>query len=521
MRTIGTRAQQEVDREAPARLGITLHDLMIRAAEAVVHVVVLRMRTHRQPVVILCGPGNNGGDGYAAAHRLAAMGHDVSVIEALPGHPRSPLAALERQIAASAGLLRQQDADGGFPDDCLVVDAVFGAGYSALRPLDPSVSTLFLAVENARSRGAVVLSVDLPSGVEADTGRACPGAMQADVTVTFVRPKPGLFLYPGRSLAGRIVTDPIGIPVPLVDEILADLPAEPLLLDASSIRRMAPPRPADAHKGTFGRVLVVGGSPGMGGAATLAVGAALRSGAGLVQAMVPQDARAGIDVRHPEALVAAVHPFPPDPATAARFSEGKQAVLIGPGLAPGPAAEDLVAAMCEDPTPVVLDAGALTVAAFRPDRFLPILTGRRTAGWLPAVLTPHPGEFSRLAPDLDRSDPVTAARTCASRWGSVVILKGAGTVVAAPDGRCAINTTGNDGLAKAGSGDVLAGLLTGLLAQGMDPWEAACAAVCLHGIAADANVRRSGRRSLLPGDLAPGLSAAFKEAGWETDTWME
>jgi len=512
-------AQQTVDREAPARLGITLHDLMIRAAEAVVRVVLLRLRTHLQPVVIVCGPGNNGGDGYAAAHRLAALGQDVTVVDALPDRPRSPLAALERQHVVRAGLLREGTSDGVFPDGCLVVDAVFGAGCNALHPLDPSVTALFLAVENAQSRGAAVLSVDLPSGVEADTGRVCPGAIQADVTVTFVRPKPGLFLYPGRKHTGMLVTDPIGIPASLVDDLLIDMPREPLLLDAAAIRHLAPARPADAHKGTFGRVLVTGGSPGMGGAATLAVGAALRSGAGLVQALVPRDARAGIDVRHPEALVAATHPFPPDPATVAGYFEDKQAVLVGPGLAPGPAAENLVAAVCGGSMPVVLDAGALTVAASRPDRFLPILADRMAAGLPPAVLTPHPGEFSRLAPDLDRTDPVASARTCAARWGSVVVLKGAGTVVAAPDGRCAINTTGNDGLSKAGSGDVLAGLLSGLLAQGMDPWEAALAAVCLHGMTADAIARRSGRRSLLPGDLAPGFEAAFKEAGWEKDTW--
>ncbi|NLN46584.1 MAG: NAD(P)H-hydrate dehydratase [Clostridiaceae bacterium] len=521
MRTIGAKAQQTVDREAPSRLGITLHDLMIRAAEAVVRVVLLRLRDDRHPVVFVCGSGNNGGDGYAAAHRLAALGHDVSVLEAAPERPRSSLAARERALADKAGLLRIVDPGTAFPDHCLVVDAVFGAGYSALRPLDPAVSALFLAVEDARSRGATVVSVDLPSGVEADTGRACPGAVQADATVTFVRPKPGLFLYPGRRYAGRIVTDPIGIPALLVDELLSGLPDEPLLLDAASIHPLAVPRPADAHKGTFGRVLVTGGSPGMGGAATLAVGAALRSGAGLVQALVPKDARVGIDARHPEALGAAVDPFPPDPATALRLSADKQAVLVGPGLAPDPAAEELVAALCVCPSPVVLDAGALTLAAFRPERFVPLLASRVSRGMPYAVLTPHPGEFGRLAPDLDRSDPVAAARDCASRWSSVVVLKGAGTVVASPDGRCAINTTGNDGLSKAGSGDVLAGLLAGLLAQGMDPWEAACAAVCLHGMAADIAARRSGRRSMLPGDLALCFGDAFKQAGWENNTWME
>ncbi len=515
IRTLGYTGQQALDREAPARMGISLHDLMIRAAEAVVRECLLRFHDASQPAAVFAGPGNNGGDAYAAARLLSGLGRHVVVLEGLPDRSRSPLAVIERERALEAGVPFLADC-GGIPAGSLVVDGLFGAGFQVDRSLDESVSRLMRAIRALSSRGARVVAIDVPSGVESDSGRAAGDAVRADVTVTFIRPKPGLYLYPGRSHAGRIVVDTLGIPDSLVDEILKEDPPLPVVLDISAVRALRPIRPADGHKGVFGRVLVIGGSPGLCGAATLAVGAALRSGVGLVHALVPASGRAGIDARHPEALVHAAEPFPPDPHSAAGLAAGKQAVLIGPGLIPDPAAADVVEALCGLSAPLVLDAGALAVVAAEPDRFFPLLSARAVSGLAMAVLTPHPGEYLRLSPGADLSDRLDAGRALARRTGCIVALKGAGTVIAAPDGRTAINTTGNDGLSKGGSGDVLAGLLAGLLAQGMDPWDAACAAVFLHGLAAEAAAAQYGRRAMLPGDLPLFFGDAFKKSGWET-----
>ncbi len=518
MRTIDALGQRRVDRDVPAHLGISLYDLMQRAAAGVVEVCLSRLRHPRQPVWVICGAGNNGGDGYAAARMLADRGLDVAVVDCAPGRTRSPLAAGERERAAAAGLIRERAPD-DFPDDCLLVDAVYGAGFSFSRALAADETELLTRMGRAARRGATVVAVDLPSGVEADTGQALAAAVPASVTVTFVRPKPGLFLYPGRALAGRVVTDGLDIEPAVLDAVLPPDPGrETIVLDDARVREWAPARPPDAHKGLFGRVMVFGGSPGMGGAATLAVGAALRSGAGLVHALVAAAARAGIDVRHPEALVVAPESFPPSSRELAAHGVDKQVVLAGPGLAVGAPERERIAQLAMFAGALVLDAGALTALAAEHERMLALLRQRVEQGLPPAVLTPHPGEFARLAPDLPLADPLAAARALARRCRGVVVLKGASTVIAASDGRCAINPTGNNGLATGGSGDVLAGLLAGLLAQGMAAWPAACAAVYLHGLAADWAARSRGRRALLPGDLAEYFAQAFRQCGWEEET---
>lgn len=514
IRTMGYAEQQAVDREAPVRLGISLHDLMIRAAEAVVRECLLCFHDHTQPAIVFAGPGNNGGDAYAAARLLAAYGRQVTICEGMPDRPRSPLAQIERERAIASGVpLAAADMD--IPAGCLIIDGLFGAGFHLDRPLDDAAAKLFCIINRQVDSGVRVVAIDIPSGVEADTGRAHPDAVRADATVTFVRPRTGLYLYPGRSHAGRIVLDNLGIPENMACEILASSPPAPEVLDHAAVRGWRPPRPADGHKGTFGRVLVVGGSPGMGGAVSLAVGAALRSGAGLVHASIPAAVRTGIDVRHPEALVHVTEPFPPSADQISALVYGMAAIAAGPGLSPGSTAAEMIAELAGTNVPLVLDAGALTCMAEDPGKFFPLLHARAANGKPLAILTPHPGEYARLCPDVPPSDRIAAARALAERSGCIVVLKGAGTVVASPQGQAAINTTGNDGLAKGGSGDVLCGLMAGLLAQGMEPWAAACSAVFLHGLAADIAVAGMGRRAMLAGDLPMFFGEAFRQAGWE------
>ena len=515
-KTFGYKEQQEIDRVAPAMLGITLRDLAERAAAAVVRECLSCLHDDRQPIAVVAGPGNNGADAYAAARMLVRLGRRTVLVEGLPGKTRSPMAEAERQLAIHSGVIFSSH----LPADSsnwLLIDGLFGAGFDSHRPLEEKVTQLLRDMNRLAYQGSAVIAVDIPSGVDSETGSACPDAVNADATVTFVCPRTGLFLYPGKTLAGRVVVDGLGLPEGLPAQILSDFPPLPEILDISLVRSLCPHRPAAGHKGTFGRVLVIGGSPGMSGAVTLATGAALRSGAGMVHALIPVSSRAGLDARHPEALVHATDPFPPSASQTSLLATGKQAVLIGPGLYPDASAADLVELLAGLPVPLVLDAGALTCIAGGRDRFFPLLKKRLSSGLPPAVLTPHPGEFARLWPDADPSDSVTASRVLAALTGCVVVLKGAGTTLAAPDGSVRINTTGNDGMAKGGSGDVLGGLLAGLLAQGMPPWEAACSAVFLHGLAADMAAIRVGRRAMLPGDLALYFGEAFHKAGWESE----
>ncbi|MBP7403241.1 MAG: NAD(P)H-hydrate epimerase, partial [Clostridia bacterium] len=295
-RTLGYEGQQVVDRTAPGRLGLTLHDLMIRAAEAVVRECQTPGEAGLPVTVVVAGPGNNGGDAYAAARILHTSGAEVRIVEGLPDAPRSPLAALERDRAEAAGVRFAAALSDG-PEAGLVVDGMFGAGFRAHRPIPETALNLIRSVNALADRGCRVISVDVPSGVEADTGRTGAVAVRADVTVSFVRGKTGLYLYPGRLHAGRIVVDRLGIEDTLVEDILTGMPPSPVLLEAGTLAAFRPERPADGHKGVFGRVLVAGGSAGMTGAAMLAAGAALRNGAGMVYALVSPEARAGIGAR--------------------------------------------------------------------------------------------------------------------------------------------------------------------------------------------------------------------------------
>jgi len=433
--------------------------LMQRAGEAVVR-ELLRRWTPR-PVSVLCGPGNNGGDGFVVAVGLAQSGWTVRVallgdINSLRGDAQHHA----RRWTGSVEPLTPHVID----DAELVVDSLFGSGLS--RRLDSQVTDTLAC---ATRRGIPIIAVDVPSGVMGDSGEDL-GAAAAACTVTFARKKPGHLLLPGRDLCGDIVVADIGIPQVVLDS----LPIDTWENTPGLWREKLPQLRAAGNKYSRGHALLYGGYP-MTGAARMAARAAARIGAGLTSIAVPEKAFA----IYASALTSImVQPLSQDQDLAGLLKDPRYtAFSIGPGAGLSDATRERTLALLHTGRPVVLDADAISVFSSRADELFQAIRG-------PCVITPHDGEFKRI---FDPSgDKLTRARRAARRSGAVVVLKGADTVIAAPDGRAIINGNAPATLATAGSGDVLGGIILGLLAQGMDAFPAAAAGVWMHGAAAAA-----------------------------------
>jgi hydroxyethylthiazole kinase-like uncharacterized protein yjeF len=485
------------DKAAVAR-GIPGLALMEAAGRAVAE-AARAMVEPRERILVLCGPGNNGGDGFVAARVLAEAGYDVTLL------PLVAVGALKGDAAHMAALWRGTTgalaADSPL-DAPLVVDALFGAGLT--RPLEGTAAAV---VERLNREGRRVLAVDVPSGLNGSSGEALGGlAVRAARTVTFFRRKPGHLLLPGRLLCGEVVLADIGIPDAVLEEVVPRTwaNAPDLWLD-----HLPQPR-LDGHKYARGHAVVVSGPVDSTGAARLAARAALRIGAGLVTVASPPDA---LPVNAAQLTAIMTKPFDGPGGLAGFLADSRRnAVLIGPGLGFGEGPARLVATVLEAGSgpAAVLDADALTAYAGRVQELAEAILARPQR---PVVLTPHEGEFARLV-----GDRVTAARSkleraraAAKLTGAVLVLKGADTVIAAPDGRAAINENAPPWLATAGTGDVLAGLIAGLLAQRMPAFLAACAAVWLHGAAAD--VFGQGLIAEDLSEMLPRVLSALRPAG--------
>jgi ADP-dependent NAD(P)H-hydrate dehydratase / NAD(P)H-hydrate epimerase len=448
------------DRAAIA-MGVPGPQLMEAAGRAVAG-AAMRLRGPGAAAV-LCGPGNNGGDGFAAARHLAAAGWRVRV--GLLGE-RSQLKGDAAHHAAlwtgAVEPLTPAILDGAD----LAIDAIFGAGLA--RPLDGVAKAV---VEALAARGVPSLAVDVPSGLDGATGEVRGAAAQAVLTVTFFRKKPGHLLMPGRTLCGRVELADIGIPASVLTAIKPKTHENGPALWLKDYPWPAP----DTHKYKRGHALVFGGAV-MTGAARLGARAAARMGAGLVTVAAPK----AVWPVYAAALTGIiVQPVADEAGFAALVADPRRnAVLIGPGAGMGPATRAAVLAGLGAGRAAVLDADAITEFAASPDALFKAIAS-------PVVMTPHEGEFARLFGDL-KGDKLARARTAAARSGAVMLLKGGDTVVAAPDGRATINANAPPELATAGSGDVLAGMVLALLAQGMDPYCATASAVWLHGEAARA-----------------------------------
>jgi hydroxyethylthiazole kinase-like uncharacterized protein yjeF len=452
----------EADRFAVAA-GVDSFELMKNAGGAVANAA--REMAGRGRILVLCGPGNNGGDGFVAAALLRAEGHHVGV--ALVGERQRLKGDAARAAAMWDGPLEVGERTEF--SGALVIDALFGAGLA--RPLSGEAATI---VDRLNASSVPVLAIDLPSGVDGRTGAADGVAVRATRTVTFFRLKPGHLLLPGRTLSGQIEVAQIGIP----DEVLSSIAPKTFQNRPELWRKeLAQPQPDD-HKYRRGHTFVVSGPPDRTGAARLAAAAALRIGAGAVTVASPPDAVL-VNASHLTAVM--VRDFVGAAGLADLLSGPRpKSVVVGPANGVGGSTRANVEAALASDAAAVLDADALT--SFKEDRSALFSSVRNRRP--PVVLTPHEGEFLRLfsagGSRLDR------AREAAAESGAIVVLKGSDTVIATPDGRAAINSNAPPDLATAGSGDVLAGLIGGLLAQGLPGFEAACAGVWVHGAAAAA-----------------------------------
>jgi len=462
--------------------------LMERAGAAVAAAAARRTRT-RGRVAILCGPGGNGGDGFIAGRLLSEQRFDVELYlmgdaAALRGDP-ALAAARYAGPAAPAEAFDPSGAD-------LVIDALYGAGLA--RDLEGPSRQAVETINAYAEAGGEVLAVDVPSGVDGETGTIRGVAARADATITFHRFKPGHLLLPARQYCGALELADIGITAAVAPSVYANSPV---------VWRHVFPRPsADSHKFSRGAALVLSGGAHRTGAARMAARAALRAGAGLVGLASPPDAVAA-NAAHVTALM--IEPFADAEAFRALLADSRRnALLIGPGAGVTPETRAHVEAALTEPsdTPrgIVLDADAISVFAGEPDALSALIARRGHA----VALTPHEGEFARLFRGaeevLSQRSKLERARAAARRLGAIVIYKGADSVVAGPDGRATIGWDLPPTLATAGSGDTLAGFVTGLIAQGMPTFEAASAAVWLHGACA---------RALGPGLIAEDLSEAL------------
>lgn len=423
-----------------------------------------------QRVLLLAGPGNNGGDAFVAARHLRQWWVDTQVVftgtpERLPSDAKL---AFDAWQAAGGTVMADWPAD--FRPD-VVADGLFGIGLR--RPLDDRHADL---VARLAASGAEVVALDVPSGLHADTGQALGPTVRADLTLTFLALKPGLLTLDGPDHCGEIRVAPLGL------NAEALVPAAGHVIDANCVRASLPRRRRNAHKGHFGDVAIVGGAPGMAGAAWLAGRAALQLGAGRVFVGTLDSAAPGLDTRFPELMLR--------PAADVLSLDRPGALVAGPGLGRSDAALALLASLLTRDVPLVLDADALNLVAAH-DALATALRARRSA----TLITPHPAEAGRLlhgsTADV-QADRVASALRLAESCRAFVVLKGAGSVCATPDGTWWINTTGNPGMAAAGMGDVLSGMLGALLAQGATAQDALLAGVHLHGLAGDAVARRHG-----------------------------
>jgi len=473
---------RELDRIAIQEKAIPGYQLMCRAGQALADCVGRRWPAAGQ-VCVLCGPGNNAGDGYVLARLLHESGRQAEVLflsdpDSLAG---DALRAAQDYLAAGGEVQAFTDSLPVQAD--LLVDALLGTGLD--RPVEAGYR---LAIERLNEHQAPVLAADIPSGLHADSGRILGVAVKAHTTVTFIGRKRGLYSGAGVRCAGHVEFDGLEVPA----DIHAGRPADVQLIKQPALGPLSRARQADAHKGDFGHVLVVGGNRGMAGAARLAAEAAARCGAGLVSVATRAESVPALNAGCYELMVHDIRQAAELDPLLSRAS----VVVVGPGLGQDGWSRRLFERVLDSELPLIVDADALNLLARDP-------LGRDN--W---ILTPHPGEAGRLlgqATSGIQQDRFAAIRQLVDRYNGVVVLKGAGSLIAAASGPIALCDKGNPGMASGGMGDVLSGVLAALLAQGLGLFEAASAGVWLHGKAADLAAGEHGERGLLAGDLMPFL----------------
>lgn len=491
---------KEYDRKAISEVGIPSLVLMERAAMETVR-ALLKEREHPRTALIFAGTGNNGGDGLAVGRMLADRGILVTFLLVGSQARLSEETALQRDILLNSGFSIQSKLEDREYD--IVIDALFGIGLS--REIEGEYCEVIGQVNRMHQAGAFVCSVDIPSGICADTGRVMGCAVRADLTVAFAFAKRGELLYPGRDYVGKLTVCDIGIPGVLIKRLK---PGAFFYEREDAVNRL-PARVPWGNKGTFGKVLLAAGSRDMCGACILAGNSIFRTGAGMVKILSPECNREILQGALPEAMLYSFRDMPEEGQI--RESLGwADVVVAGPGIGTGPAAYGLVRQCLENSSlPMVLDADALNLIGS--NRELADLLKSREGENI--VLTPHPGELVRLlGTDMEnyRKDRMGLIRKASQEYGCVLAAKDAVTIAAGiQEKEWYINTSGNDGMAVAGSGDVLAGIIGALIAQKMPCFEAAALGIFLHGIAGDMACRRKGRYGMKAMDLIDQLPEAM------------
>ena len=529
MKVVTAAEMRQIDQDTIEGIGIPGIVLMETAGSAIVRAIEQHYRTY-QRIGIFAGKGNNGGDGIVIARQLAHIGRDVRLFlvsspDSFTGEAQINLQIAKRltasfglQVAPKGGLRIEEilteaalesDTSLNSIKSCeLLVDAIFGTGLrGAVR--DP-IATVINAINRLPTP---ILSVDLPSGLDADTGHPLGTCVQADRTVTIGLPKRGLLMHPGAELAGKLEVVDIGFP----EQVVEAQNIEVNWTTAAQAAQWMPPRPPSSHKGSYGRVLVVAGSTGMTGAAALASEAALRAGAGLVTLATPKHLNPILEGLLPEVMTL---PLPETDAgslsvsatsTILEFAVKTKSILaIGPGLSQHPETVSFVHQLIRENREQGLDLRMVIDA----DGLNALAQVRETLSLLnsDAVLTPHPGEMARLTsisvPVLEK-DRISTAQQFASKYGVTLVFKGAPTVTSTPNGNLWVNSTGNPGMATGGMGDVLTGIIAGLMAQGIPSENAAALGVYLHGLAGDIVAERLGRHGLIASDVLKAVPRAI------------
>ncbi len=476
----------------------------------------------KSEILILAGAGQNGGDAWASARQLMAYGCKVTVVDFHYGEK------LPAESEANRSAYRQLDGLVISPENLsehvliappeYIIDGIFGSGFQTDRALSSDLNEIFSLINELAGTTRAVIAIDVPSGVDCDTGAAVKEAIKADYTVSFGRAKAGLFSEPGCLFAGQIITAPISMPDLWQDKNLESKNSMSanrtihLAVTSEWLKTRKIIRREDGNKGDFGRGLILGGFRDMPGAVILAARAMMQAGCGYTYVRTSQDILPLLADALPSALIAELK----EDSELSELIAQVRAVAAGPGAGQPPWMK-ILPSLISNASQLVVDADALNYLAER-ENWSDITLKRAQSGLSPAVLTPHPGEFKRLAPDLSdllSRDRAGAALKLAQRSGSIIVLKGHATVTALPSGVCFYNTSGNQGLSKAGSGDVLTGLMASLLAQGYTPETAAPAAVFLHGLAADlALADLKNVRSVTPEIILSYLALSFQYAGW-------
>ncbi len=518
MKVVTAEEMRNIDEKTIKKYGIPGLLLMERAGLAVA--TRIRELFDKKKVIVFSGSGNNGGDGIVVARNLYNWGWNVKVLLVSKEDKLGPDCLTQLRIARKAGVpiefrtvLNDRDLH-----STVVVDALLGTGIN--KPVQPPLSDIVAFINRS---DVPVVSVDIPSGISSDDGQVKGGAIMADYTVTFGLPKIGHLLHPGAEHAGQLFIEDIGFPV----ELLSSESLKTQTIDNSDASLLLPERPAYSHKGDYGHVLIIAGSKGKTGAALMTAKACLRSGAGMVTIGVPETLTNVFQERVTEEMVLPL----PDNGHGILSKEASVSILdflnrkadvlaIGPGISSGPDIAELLKALLRSVTaPMVLDADAINSISGHTELFARVKA--------PIVLTPHTGEMARLLQekhstgnemsDVDwnclrkniERNRVAAATSFSKETGTYLVLKGAPTIVSEPEGSAFINTTGNQGMATAGAGDVLTGMISAFLAQGLNPLDASRLGVYLHGLAGDFAASEKGMHSLIATDIIGKIPEAF------------